>query len=264
MKLFTRVQLNSLGLSTVEKKVALAIRLLIGGTMPNKTKATLKAEIKAVAAKAAVIGVPEQLAQAVGSITPAKAAIAAKAAVGTLGQPGYQSAVLAQAAVAPVPAVAIPYKAAVLAVPAVTAVTAVAAVYANIYAPLPEFMGSVMIDPSNAAYDKVNLVLPYSPAAIALGLPLDVKQIQEITPANAYLGDWQGDLTGVTPTTEPDFVVGNAPGTVEQFLYFYAKQLPAMAGTTNKINTALYRPTPTAPAIPVISMELYLGKSFLG
>jgi hypothetical protein len=261
MKLFATAQLNSLGLNTAEKKVALAVRLLIGSTMPNKSKALLKPEIKAVAARAEILAQPEQ--PAVAAI-PFKAAIPAKAAIigtGTATNPQFP-------AVAYVPAVAavaaIPFRAAIPYSPAVAKVTAVPALYANVYSPLPEFLGSVLVDPSNSAYDKVNLVLPYSPAAIALGLTLDTTQIQEVTAPNAYLGDWQGSLTGITPTTDPDFMVGGVPGTVEQFLHFHAKQLTDKPGTVNKINTALYRPNPTAPAIPVIAMELFLGKSLLG
>lgn len=171
-----------------------------------------------------------------------------------------------------VPAVtAIPGKAAVIgtgtatapqypAVVAVLGVPAVAPIKSPIVTPSPDWINSVQIDDSSAAYTKINAVLPYSPAAIALGVVLDAKQIQEVTVPGLFLGEWYGSLAGITPTTEPDVLVAGLPATVEQILYINARLLPVVAGTTNKIAPALYKPTPTANAIPVIAIEVFVGK----
>ena len=230
--------LNALGLDTPTKKVAFALKQLIAGTLPSP-KALVKAATAVIPAIPAVAAV---------AATPAVAAVAAVVGTGTIANPQFP------------PRPAVPAVAAIPARPLTPAVPAKPAVYSPVVTPLPQWLNSIAIDTSNAAYDKIMAYLPYAPAAIALGKQLDVTQILEITTPNLFLGEWQGSLVGVTPTNEPPFVVAGLPGTIEQFLYAAAKALPALTGTTNKITTALYRPTAAAPAVPVVALELYLPK----
>lgn len=144
--------------------------------------------------------------------------------------------------------------------PAKAAIAAKPAIMSPVVTPQLQWFNSVTIDETSIAYDKITAYLPYSPAAIALGVPLTAAQIQEITPKGFYLGDWQGDITGIVPTTDPDLLIGGLPATVEQILYTYASQIPVVTGVTNKIAPALYKPNPAAPVTPVIALELYLGK----
>lgn len=144
--------------------------------------------------------------------------------------------------------------------PQFPAVPARAAIKSPIIKPLPDWQGSVVHYPSLVAdpnIDRATLYLPYSPAAIALGVELDVSQIQEITPINFDLGVWQGDLTDVTPATETEFLVNGIIGTVEQFAYANALLLTPVDGYVNKVEKTIYKPHPLHQGIAAIMIDIY-------
>jgi hypothetical protein len=192
---------SKIAFSDPSKNVRYLAKLLQAGTLPS---------------------LPSVVVPAV-SLVPA---ILPKAAIGTVGQPGYIPAVAA------VPA--IPAKPAVMS-PAIT--------------PLPQFFGSVAIE-VGATNTKITAVTPFSPAREAMGKAIDASSIGECTPSALVL-DWYGDTAGTIPA------VGTK--TVEQAFYDACKALPVIAGTTNSIKTALYQPNPTAPKISVMQFEVYVA-----
>jgi hypothetical protein len=144
--------------------------------------------------------------------------------------------------------------------PQFPAVPARGAIKSPIVRPLPDWAGSVVHYPSlvaNPDIDRATLYLPYSPAAIALGVELTVAQIQEITPPTFDLGVWQGDLSTVEPASESEFLVNGVIGTVEQFVYANALLLTPVDGYTNKIEKTIYKPHPLHNGIAAIMIDIY-------
>jgi hypothetical protein len=166
-----------------------------------------------------------------------------------------------------IPAVpAVPAKAAIVGTgtvanpqfPAVAAKAAIPAKTSPIVAANPTWINSVAIDDTNASYTKIVARLPYSPAAIAKGATLGVAQIQPMTTID--LGEWIGDLSNVTATTDTEYLVNGVAGTLEQYLYENAQSLTPVAGTTNIVESGLYQPVnPALPKVPCIYIEVYVA-----
>jgi hypothetical protein len=138
--------------------------------------------------------------------------------------------------------------------------------------PESKFIGSVKID-DMPSYIKVEVYLPYSPAAIAKGVVLSEKTIDESTPAALSIGDWIGEPASATAGNES---LTNIT-TVEQFFYreAYLALADIQANEPEGIPTSMiykklfYPPNPSLPAIPCVYFLMYLPKrsgnySYLG
>jgi hypothetical protein len=221
MKLTPIAVLNKIGFTNAEQKALYAASLLYAGLRQSPAVIIRKA----VAGKAAVVGVPAFAGRA------ASAAIAANASNPAIAANALFPGSPAFAAGAAVPA--FPAKPAIPEVMAQPAVAAVAALSSPAINPLPGWGEAVMITKTETAIGVV-AYLPVSTSPMLLGAPTDtISSILEITPAALQATNWIGELASATPTTDTT----NVAVTMEQYLYEQALALGAGAIVENMMFT---------------------------
>ncbi len=221
MKLTSLAVLNKIGFTNVEQKALYAASLLYAGLRQSPAVMIRKA----VAAKAAVVGVPAFAGRA------ASAAIAANAANPAIAANALFPGSPAFAAGAAVPA--FPAKPATAEIVAQAAVVAVAALSSPAITPLPGWGEAVSIAKTETAIGVV-AYLPVSTGPMLLGAPTNnISSVLEITPAALQASAWVGELASATPTTDTT----DSALTIEQYLYEQALALGAGAIVENTMFT---------------------------
>lgn len=128
--------------------------------------------------------------------------------------------------------------------------------------PLPQWIGCVSTETMpGTTIEHVVMYLPYSPAAIALGAELDVRQIQEVTSPNFDLGAFVQLGVAPTPASEAALLVNGLPATLEQVAYTNALLLPVVGTNVNKVSESTYTALGTTRAIPAIKIDVYVDPS---
>jgi hypothetical protein len=238
MKLTPIAILNKIGFANAAQKALYAASLLSAASKGSPAVSIRKA----VAAKAAVIGVPAFAGRAA---SPAIAANAANPviAAGALfpGSPAF-------AAGAAVPA--FPAKPATVAIVAQPAVPAVTAITSPVIVPLPGWDGAITISKTETLIG-ITAYLPASTGPALFGFPTDnVANILEMTAPAIQSTDWLGALASATPTT----AVSDPAVTTEQYLYEAAQ---ALGSAIAIIEDVLYTLS-TGLKIPCKKITMYL------